>query len=133
MAALTIARRELFAQGLAQGLSPDEAAVKAGYEGEKKQARKRALHPKVVERVEELRRLRAWGGSSDVGPLIDELMKTVQEARKLDTAAAFVAIRGLIVEAARLKQMLPETESDDPPCRELTREEWVEKFSPKTP
>lgn len=132
MAALTISRQEAFAQALMQGLSPEEAAEKAGYKGERKQARQRARQPKFVERVEELKRLRDWGGSSDVGPLIDELMMAVQEARKLDTAAAFVAVRGLIVEAARLKQLLPETEPDELP-RPLTIEEWTEKYSPKTP
>jgi hypothetical protein len=131
MAALMIPRQESFAKALAEGLTPDEAAEMAGYKGEKKQARHRARQAKFVERVAELRRRRDWGGSSDVGPLIDELMKTVQEARKLDTAAAFVAIRGLIVEAARLKQTLREFEPEEPLPPPLTTAEWVEKYAPK--
>jgi len=129
MTALFITRQEAFAQGLARGLIPDEAARQAGYKGEKKQARARAKHPKLVGRVQELKRERAWGGSRDMGALIDELMEAVQEARKLESAAAFVAVRGLIVEAARLKQMLPKPEEPfEPP---MTPAEWLEAFGPK--
>ncbi|MDB5483121.1 MAG: hypothetical protein JWO83_4174 [Caulobacteraceae bacterium] len=129
MPALTIPRQEAFAQALAQSLSPDEAAQTAGCKGERKQARARAKLPKFVERVQELKHERAWGGSRDLGPLIDELMGAVQEARKLDSAAAFVAVRGLIVEAARLKKLLPEPQP--PPRPQMTPEEWMRKFNPE--
>ena len=129
MVALTIPRQEAFAQALAQGLNPDEAAQVAGYKGEKKQARARAKLPKFIKRVQELKHERAWGGSRDMGPLIDELMEAVREARKLDSAAAFVAVRGLIVEAARLKKLLPEPQP--PPRPQMTSEEWMRKFNPE--
>jgi hypothetical protein len=128
MAALTKHRYEPFAQALSRDLNPVAAAKEAGFKGNKTQSCERALRLEVVERVEELRRRRDWGGSRDVGPLIDELMAAVRQARTLKTAAAFVAVRGLIVEAARLKKMLPEPQ--EPPRRPMTAEEWEAKFAP---
>ncbi len=129
MPELTKFRYEPFAQALSRDLDPVAAAKEAGFKGNKTQSCERALRPAVVARVKELRRRRDWGGSRDVRPLIDELMDAVQQARALKTAAAFVAVRGLIVEAARLKQMppLPE-EPDEPP---MTPEEWLKEFGPK--
>lgn len=129
MPALKKDRYEPFAEALSRGLSPMAAAVDAGFAKSQTQACKRAGRPEVVARVEELRRLRDWGGSRDLGPLIDELGAAVQEARKLNSAAAFVAVRGLIVEAARLKQMLPQPQRPIP--RQMTTAEWLEEFGPK--
>ena len=129
MAALTKHRYEPFAQALSRDLDPVAAAREAGFKGNKTQSCERALRPAVVARVEELRRRRDWGGSRDVGPLIDELMAAAQQARTLKTAAAFVAVRGLIVEAARLKKMLPAPE--EPRRAPMTQAEWLEKFAPK--
>ena len=126
MPALTNSRYEAFAHQLAKDLNPIDAAVAAGFARSQTQACKRALRPEIVARVEELKRLRGWGGSRDVGPLIDELAEAVKAARQLNSAAAFVAIRGLIVEAARLKQMLPAPEEYyEPP---MTPEEWLKAF-----
>jgi hypothetical protein len=129
MAELTKFRYEPFAQALSRDLGPVAAAKEAGFKGNKTQSCKRALRPEVVERVEELRRRRDWGGSRELGPLIDELMAAARQARTLKTAAAFVAVRGLIVEAARLKKMLPEPERPFP--RQMTPEEWEAKYAPK--
>lgn len=128
MPALKNSRYEAFAHQLAKDLNPQDAALAAGFVKSQTQASRRALRPEIVERVEELRRLRDWGGSRDLGPLINELGAAVQEARTLKTAAAFVAVRGLIVEAARLKKMLPEHEPPRPPP--LTAEEWKAKYKP---
>ena len=129
MPALTKHRYEPFAQALSRDLNPVAAAKEAGFKGNKTQSCERALRAEVAARVEELKRLRDWGGSRDLGPLIDELGAAVQEARTLKTAAAFVAVRGLIVEAARLKKMLPEPEAPRRPP--MTPEEWLAKFGPK--
>jgi hypothetical protein len=128
MPALKNSRYEAFAHQLALDLNPQDAALAAGFAKSQTQACNRALRPEIVARVEELQRLRDWGGSRDLGPLINELGAAVQVARKLDTAAAFVAIRGLIVEAARLKQMLPEPEPEEPDERPpRTPAEWLER------
>jgi hypothetical protein len=129
MPALKNSRYEAFAHQLAQDLNPQDAAVAADFAKSQTQACRRALRPEIVARVEELKRLRDWGGSRDLGPLINELGAAVQEARTLKTAAAFVAVRGLIVEAARLKKMLPEPEA--PPRPQMTPEEWLRKFNPE--
>ena len=133
MPALKNSRYEAFAHQQAQGLNPQDAALAAGFAKSQTQACRRALRPEIVARVEELKRLRDWGGSRDLRPLINELGAAVQEARTLNSAAAFVAVRGLIVEAARLKQMLPEPEPeepDEPPPR--TSAEWLARHRPKT-
>jgi hypothetical protein len=129
MPALKKNRYEPFALQLSLGLNPLDAAVAAGFAKSQTQACRRAARPEVVARVAELARKRAWGGSRDVGPLIDELGAAVQEARKLNSAAAFVAVRGLIIEAARLKKMLPEPQV--PPRPPLTVEEWERRYDPE--
>ena len=129
MPAIKNSRYEATAQALSRDLNPQEAALEAGFTKAQTQACKRALRPEIVARVEELRRLRDWGGSRDLGPLINELGAAVQDARTLKTAAAFVAVRGLIIEAARLKKMLPEPQ--EPRRVPMTPEEWVAKFAPK--
>jgi len=129
MPALKKTRYEPFALHLSLGSNPLDAAVAAGFAKSQTQACRRAARPEVIARVEELARKREWGGSRDVGPLIDELGAAVQEARKLNFAAAFVAVRGLIIEAARLKKMLPETQAPRPPP--MTPEEWLRKFNPE--
>jgi hypothetical protein len=129
MPALTKHRYEPFAEALSRDLSPFAAAKEAGFKGNKTQSCERALRPEVMERAAELRRRRDWGGTRDVAPLINELGAAVQEARKLDTAAAFVAVRGLIIEAARLKRMLPAPEVPWP--RPMTVAEWEEKHGLK--
>jgi hypothetical protein len=131
MPALKKTRYEPFALQLSLGLNPLDAALAAGFAKSQTQASRRAARPEVVARVEELKRRREWGGSRDVGPLIDELADAVREARTLTTAAAFVAVRGLIVEAARLKQMLPAPEDHAPRPPPMTREEWLRKFNPE--
>jgi|SRR5579859_57652 len=129
MPALTKHRYEPFAQALSRDLDPVAAAKEAGFKGNKTQSCERAQRKEVVARVEELRRRRDWGGSRDLGPLIDELMAAARQASTLKTGAAFVAVRGLIVEAARLKKMLPEVQP--PPRPPMTPEEWLRKFNPE--
>jgi hypothetical protein len=128
MPAIKNSRYEATAQALSRDLNPQDAAVAAGFAKSQTQACRRALRPEIVARVEELKRLRDWGGSRDLAPLINELAGAVQEARKLDSAAAFVAVRGLIVEAARLKKMLPEPQ--EPRRVPMTLEEWEAKCAP---
>jgi hypothetical protein len=48
-------------------------------------------------------------------------------ARKLESAAAFVAVRGLIVEAARLKQLLPESDTVELLPPPTTAAEWLKR------
>ena len=127
MPALTKHRYEPFAQALSRDLHPVAAAKEAGFKGNKTQSCERAQRPEVIARVEELRRRRDWGGSRDLGPMIDELMAAARQASTLTTAAAFVAVRGLIVEAARLKQMLPEPEDESPLPPPTTPAEWLER------
>ena len=121
----------MFALALATGAPIVEAFSCAGYK-KRKCAAAMARRDDVVTRVAEIKIERAGGGSRDVGPLIDTCMKAIEAAMALGTASGLVAARGLIAEAAKLKQMLPPDRAlPDPQIRDLTDEEWTAIYGPK--
>ena len=124
---------EALAQGLAAGMDPVSASTAAGYVGgANKRLTKRLKTPGVVGRVAELR----WDASAlslDLGPVIDALMTGAKGAGDLGSAAGFVAMRGMLVEAARLKSLVvlpPAPIRIDPP-RSLSEAEWLDRYGPK--
>ncbi|MBA3812295.1 MAG: hypothetical protein H0X27_11765, partial [Caulobacteraceae bacterium] len=131
MATMGKSRNEAFAQALAGGASPGRAWAEAGYVGHGHRARRRAADPAVKRRVAEIGREKTLA-AKDLMPVIEEMMRLVKEASKLDTAAGLTAARGLLAEAARLKGLLPEPPwaPEEPPRRRLTTEEWVAKYAP---
>ena len=126
MAALEDERRERFARNLADGMPAWRAWAAAGYAPKGGRGRRVAEREDVKARVDELVQARKWGGSSDVGPVIDECMRLAKVAGGMKGAAAMVAARGFLVEAARLKGLLGAAE----PRPELTDEEWLAKYAP---
>ncbi|MGH7012287.1 MAG: hypothetical protein ACREEX_15745, partial [Caulobacteraceae bacterium] len=62
-----------------------------------------------------------------------------EEGRRLGAASGLTAAKGALVEAARLKQLLPaegpapREEFDPAHEAELTKEEWIAKFGPIPP
>ena len=133
MAALEDERREAFARNLADDMPAWRAWAAAGYAAKGGRGRIVAQRKDVKARVAELVRARKWGGSSDLGPVIDECMRLAQVAGGMDSAAAMVAARGFLVEAARLKGLLgaPAPAACAPePRPELTDEEWLARYAP---
>ena len=133
MAALEDERRERFARNLADDMPAWRAWAAAGYAPKGGRGRIVAQREDVKARVDELVQARKWGGSSDLGPVIDECMRLTQVAGKMKTAAAMVAARGLLVEAARLKGLLgaPAPRAGAPePRPELTDDEWLARYAP---
>ena len=129
MAALPSPRREAFAQGLARGAAPVAAWQEAGYARHMGRALAAAAEKDVAARVVEIGVERAGGGSADLGFLIDQCIALADKAGDLGTAAGMVAARGFLVEAARLKGLLPAPVP--PPRRRLSTEEWLAKHAPK--
>lgn len=137
MAAFEDERREKFARGLAEDLPAWRAWEAAGYGRNPHRARTRAAKAEMIARVRELRLARLWGGSRDLAPVIDECMRLAQIAGEQPTGAALIAARGLLAEAARLKQMLPMTGNGAqnarwvPPEPVMDHEAWMARFAPR--
>ena len=133
MAELEDERREKFARGLADGLPAWRAWTAAGYAAKGGRGRIVAQRKEVKARVDELVQARKWGGSSDLAPVIDECMRLAKVAGDKDSAAAMVAARGFLVEAARLKGLLGAAAAAPrapEPRAELTDDEWLARYAP---
>ncbi len=136
MPRLSNKRRERFARLIAMDASPVEAAKKAGYvdvHGHRAKARMRM--PEVAERIAELKR-NAGRRIQRLDPVIHVLMRAAEAAIALRSAAALTSARGLLIEAARLKQILAATPAAarrvaDDDDAEMTEAEWLAAFAPK--
>ncbi|MEO8812273.1 MAG: hypothetical protein ABI376_05095, partial [Caulobacteraceae bacterium] len=103
MTALINRRHEAFARARAEGASPRAAYAAAGYPAASRHWARIATRVDVVARAAQIARGRAWGGSRDLSPVIDEMMRMAFAAERLDSAAGLAAAKGFLVEAARLK------------------------------
>ncbi|MGH6987539.1 MAG: hypothetical protein ACRED9_11965 [Caulobacteraceae bacterium] len=130
--------REQFAWGIARGISPSEAARAAGYANPGRGA-SLARAKDIAARARFVKRHLERGGSADLSAIIEALMDLADEGRRLGAAAGLAAAKGALVEAARLKQLLPvaapETRAELDLAREaeLTDEEWLAKYGPVPP
>ncbi|HEV2365507.1 MAG TPA: hypothetical protein VGS12_15055 [Caulobacteraceae bacterium] len=139
-------RREAFAQAVARGMSCARAAEKAGF-GFHRHGARLARARDVAARIGAIRASLAGGGSRELGPLIDRLLGIFVAGVTLNNAAALVAARSALVEAARLKQLLPFAPGEGPPAaapaptgepfhwtdKEMSDEEWNAHFGPEAP
>jgi uncharacterized membrane protein len=125
-------RFEAMAQGVAAGQTTKAAAIAAGYTGTATSYYQVAKRADFKARVKVLEQERLWGGSSDLAPAINLLMRGAEKALTLNSPAALNAAARMIAEAARLKQLLP-----PPPVEarrrnyEMPREEWLATYAPK--
>jgi len=133
MAELVDPQREMLAQALADGFTPGQASAKVGYKRKwGKDLAKRMAKPDLIARVAEIKRERALA-VTDLEPVIKALMSAADTASGLSSAAAFVAVRGLLVEAARLKGLVqPPAAPLAPRVHTLSNEEWTAKHGPKS-
>ncbi len=135
MPVLANSRHEVFARARAAGLTRRAAFAETGYHDRGRNIQRIDSRPEVADRIVELERDAAWGGSGNLKPVIDDLMRLAQAAGELGSAAGMTAARGLLCEAARLKGLL-EAQSclatvADPPRRvPLSDDEWLAKFAP---
>ena len=129
-------RLEAMAQALASGHVPTDASCAAGYSYHGKDALSRAENPAMKTRVAEIKLRREAGGTADLAPVIDRLVAASDKAVALGTAAGMVAARGFLVDAARLKGLLPGAPKpsqyskfvpSEPP---MDDDAWVARFAP---
>ena len=133
MPTLTNPRHEAYARARATGGSKSAAYKEVGYAASSNTGRVETIKG-VPERIAELRDHVHWGETSDVAPVINELMRLAREAGAFKTAAGMVAAKGLLAEAARLKGRLAEpitgeriASKRNPP---LSNAEWLAKHAP---
>ncbi len=127
MAALENLKREAFAQARAAGASVARASLAAGYAPSHGNGWRIARDEKVKARVAELERA-AVGASRDLAPVIAEMLRLSKEAAKLDSAAGMREAKDFLVQAARLKGLLPRAPVPIEP--EMTMAEWLAEYAP---
>lgn len=119
---------EALAKGVAGGATIRAAGIAAGWGPNTRiyyKYSKRDDFAAAVERWKlELRR----GGSSDLGPVISDLMEGAQRAIGLETGAGMTAACKMLVEAARLKQLLGSV--DGAAARRRDDDEWAARYGP---
>lgn len=97
MAALENARHEAFAQGIAKGLSADEAYASAGYKANRGNATRLKANESIVSRVAELVGAGAKRAEVDVARVLKELARVgLSDVRRLfDAAGGMLPIASL--------------------------------------
>ncbi len=150
MPALTKPMQEAFAQAMAAGANHIVAAKAAGY-AEPHNYRQFADRPRIAKRIEDIRRERAWGGSRDLGGLIDAAM-TVADAVGSDGPKGATAAKGLYELVHKLKAHLPDPAAPSrPPAAPaassfpaldlvahptdapVSEAEWLARYGPEAP
>jgi hypothetical protein len=126
---LRFAKQEAFAQARARGLTKTAASDQAGY---KKLSTRSTNTPAVLKRIDWLSDHLKWGGSRDLGPVIDE-MRRVAKGTNLGPAAAAREIKELLIEIARLKEKLPigTGAAIDPLDEDISEAEWLRLYGAK--
>ena len=127
-------REDALALALATGRSRSAAGTEAGY-GRHRKHRARAARPDIVARSRELGEAAQWGEVCEAGEMIRALMRLAGKAGGMRTAAAMVAARGLVAEAAKLNQRSDEWRETPEDAASiaarflpLSDEAWAEKY-----
>ncbi len=134
MTPLPLLHEETLARALARGLSRNAARAEARYARHSRRGRERAARADIAARAGELRDARQWGETREVSEMIGALMRLAGKAGEMRTAAAMVAARGLLAEAAKLKGQLgdpADTFDSTPPEPPMSRAEWIAIYGRK--
>jgi hypothetical protein len=130
MPPLTVPREEALARALAMGRSRHAAVTEAGYARHARHLA-RATRPDIVARARELGDAAQWGEAREPSEMTRALMRLAGKAGGMRSAAAMVAARGLVAEAAKLNARC-ETPLDAPASAPrflpLSDEAWVAKY-----
>lgn len=127
-------RQQAYARACARGLHHRLAFLEAGYKPTSYYDWELRRHPVVTARIEELKAEYAMDGSSDLTPVIAQLMRMASHLETGEmTISAITAAKGILLEAARLKERLPTpTRSyaapDPDPDQLLAHEAWRATF-----
>ena len=127
MAVLEKDRREAYAQARAAGASVNKAYVQAGYVLGHGNGWRVERNEVVMARVAEIQ-TKAISETRNLEPLINRMVQLSAEAAALKSAAGIREAKDLLVEAARLKGLLPAPVT--PPMPRMSREEWLAKYGP---
>ncbi len=133
---LNNAKHEAFAQARARGLEHRAAYVTAGYFPSKDRGARLQQRPDVSGRIAALAEQRRWSGTRNIAPVIEEMAELAKTMATKETAAAAVAAKGLFVEIARLKALLPADDGGKKKPRietDLSDEEWLKRYGRPAP
>jgi hypothetical protein len=135
MTPLPLLHEETLAHALARGLSRNAARAEAGYARHSRRGRERAARADIAARARELGEARQWGETREASEMIVALMRLAGKAGEMPTAAAMVAARGLVAEAAKLNARIDERRErpDEAPAIDarflpLSDEDWTAKY-----
>jgi hypothetical protein len=130
MPPLPVPHEEALARALAMGRSRNAAGTDAGY-GRRHKNRARSARPEIVARAREIGDTLQWGEACEADEMIRVLMRLAGKAGGMRTAAAMVAARGLVAEAAKLdarRETPPAATPIDPCFLPLSDEDWAAKY-----
>lgn len=132
MAVLKNAKHERFAQGLAQGMTADEAYVEAGYKAHRGNASTLRANQNVLDRISELQHKAAERAVVTVEDIARQLDEDREFARKNGAASAAVAatlgkakVLGLVVEKSENVNINVDV-TDEP----ATEDAWAAEHRP---
>ena len=134
MTPLPLLHEEALARALARGLSRNAAGAEARYARHSRRGRERAARADIAARARELGEARQWGETREASEMIGALMRLAGKAGEMRTAAAMVAARGLLAEAAKLQGQLgdpADTFDSAPPEPPMSKAEWIATYGRK--
>ena len=113
MGVLTNPKHELFAQGLAKGLTQAEAYERAGYKPSEANASTLTRNQKVAGRVAELQSRAAARVEITVAGLTERLLRLADTAESLGDASGVQASRASLMDAAKLNGLITDKAAVD--------------------
>ena len=108
MPVLGNAKHERFAQGLAKGISADEAYVEAGYKPHRGNASTLRANQNILARVAELQNKAAERTVLTVATLTERLLKIAEKGESAADAPLLSVARAALMDAAKLNGLIVE-------------------------